>query len=73
MYFSFILQWRHPVARLNHDELHKVALGMSDYEDFNRTLDNILITRVPGTEGHRRVRTVCTVNFILKFYCRVKK
>lgn len=49
-------KWHHTPARLSDSELKTVATEMLDYDDFNRTLDNILISRVPGTEGHKRVR-----------------
>ncbi|GFR08934.1 glutaminyl-peptide cyclotransferase [Trichonephila clavata] len=49
-------QWHHTLSRLQDNDIHSVAAGISDYNDFNRTLDAILKPRVPDTEGHDEVR-----------------
>ncbi|KFM75958.1 Glutaminyl-peptide cyclotransferase, partial [Stegodyphus mimosarum] len=48
-------KWPHTLSRLQDISLRTVVAA-SDYDDFNRTLDNILISRVPGTDGHEIVR-----------------
>ncbi|GIY06495.1 glutaminyl-peptide cyclotransferase [Caerostris darwini] len=49
-------KWPHTLSRLQDSDIKILATLGSDYEDFNRTVDTILIPRVPGTEGHEKVR-----------------
>ncbi|KAG8184728.1 hypothetical protein JTE90_019331 [Oedothorax gibbosus] len=53
-------KWPHTLARLQEKDIRSVALSASNYEDFNNTLDAILISRVPGTPGHEQVRKYIT-------------
>lgn len=49
------LKWPRPIQPLSSENL-LYALGDNDQDDFNATLDSILIPRVVGSEGHRKVR-----------------
>lgn len=50
-------KWHHPSMKLSNDLTYNLAYtAEKHYEDFNTTLDAILIPRVPGTDGHIKVR-----------------
>jgi glutaminyl-peptide cyclotransferase len=54
-------QWPISAKALTDSDYLKLSqLTEEDYQQFNQTLDNLLIPRVPGTEGHRRVRKYIT-------------
>ncbi|XP_015918949.1 glutaminyl-peptide cyclotransferase [Parasteatoda tepidariorum] len=49
-------KWPHTLSRLQNNDLDHVVSKASCFKHFNKTLDTILIPRVPGTEGHKLVR-----------------
>lgn len=59
----FIMQWSTPPKPITDQEYFELA-NYIQHEEFNQTLDAILIPRVPGTRGHQTVKEVFNlVNF----------
>ena len=54
-------KWRTtPKALTESDFITLSHLTEQDYQQFNETLDNLLIPRVPGSDGHKAVRQFIT-------------
>ncbi len=65
LFYLFSLQWHHQLKYLETNDLYTIASDSpKTYEYFNYTLNNIMIPRVSGTEGNRKVREVIKSSLI---------
>ncbi len=54
-----MIQWQTIPKSLTDSDYEKLShLTEEDYQQFNQTLDHLLIPRVPGSDEHKQVREV---------------
>ena len=60
-YFAidYVFQWHRKAKVLDDNDFNQIAAAPESHQSFfNETLNQILIVRVPGTPGHRKVNLV---------------